>query len=158
MEQQPTQLETTLLALLEKMGLRDDMHYDAERRHVGIVLEDEFVNDKNLPLLVSDFNHVVQLFAKKYDQPPVYVDVNHYQKKREELIVELARAAARKAVMTQKEVVLPVMNSYERRLVHVELAVHPDVKTESVGSDKARCVAIRPVSLAVASEQQAESK
>ncbi len=150
MEPQPTQLETTLRTLFELMGLQGDAHYDVERKHVSIILEDEFINDKNLPLVVNDFNHIVQLFAKKYDQAPVYVDVNHYQKKREGLIVELARAAARKAVATQKEVVLPAMNSYERRLIHVELAVHPDVKTESVGSDRARCVAIRPVALAAA--------
>lgn len=148
MEPQPTQLETTLLKVFELMGLQEDAHYDAERKHASITLADGFVNEKNLPLLVGDFNHIIQLFAKKYEEPPVYVDVNNYQKKRETLIVELARAAARKATLTQKEIVLPPMNSYERRLVHVELAVHPDVKTESVGSEKARAVAVRPVGLA----------
>lgn len=147
MESQPTQLETTLLKVFELMGLNEDAHYDPARKHASITLADGFVNEKNLPILVTDFNHIVQLFAKKYEEPPVYVDVNNYQKKRETLIVELARAAARKAITTQKEVVLPAMNSYERRLVHVELVAHPDVKTESVGSEKARAVAVRPVGL-----------
>ena len=37
------------------------------------------------------------------------------------------------------------MNSYERRLVHVELAIHPDVTTESIGAGKNRYVIIKPI-------------
>ena len=37
------------------------------------------------------------------------------------------------------------MNAYERRLVHVELAVHPDVRTESEGDGRERCVVIKPI-------------
>jgi spoIIIJ-associated protein len=61
------------------------------------------------------------------------------------LIGELARAAAKKATATKTEISLPAMNSYERRLVHVELAVRPDVKTESAGEGKERYVIIKPI-------------
>ena len=37
------------------------------------------------------------------------------------------------------------MNSYERRLVHVELAVHPSVTTESAGEGRERYVIIKPI-------------
>ena len=37
------------------------------------------------------------------------------------------------------------MNSYERRLVHTALAIHPDVTTESVGEGKERYVVIKPI-------------
>ena len=37
------------------------------------------------------------------------------------------------------------MNSYERRIIHVELASRPDVATESVGLGRARYVVIRPI-------------
>jgi predicted RNA-binding protein Jag len=37
------------------------------------------------------------------------------------------------------------MNSYERRIVHVELAIHPNVKTESVGEGRERYIVIKPL-------------
>jgi len=37
------------------------------------------------------------------------------------------------------------MNGYERRLIHLELSSHPDVRTESVGKDKSRYIIIKPI-------------
>jgi predicted RNA-binding protein Jag len=44
------------------------------------------------------------------------------------------------------------MNSYERRIVHVELAIHPEVTTESMGVGKERYVIVKPI------EEKAEVK
>ena len=38
------------------------------------------------------------------------------------------------------------MNAYERRLIHVEIANHPDLKTESIGEGRERRVVIKPIS------------
>lgn len=76
-------------------------------------------------------------------EAPYVVDVNYYRRERERLIVELARAAARKAVATKTQIELPPMNGYERRLVHVEITTHQELKTESVGLGKDRHIIIR---------------
>ncbi len=73
------------------------------------------------------------------------IDINNYRKERERLILELAKAAAQKAVTTKQAVLLPAMNPYERRLIHVELSIRPDVKTESVGEGRERGVSIKPL-------------
>jgi spoIIIJ-associated protein len=75
----------------------------------------------------------------------LFLDINRYRQERENLITELAKAAAKKALATKGEIPLPAMNSYERRLVHVALAVHPDVMTESAGAGKGRYVIIKPI-------------
>ena len=75
----------------------------------------------------------------------VGVDVNNYKKERERLLTELAKAAARKVLAEKKDVELPVMNAYERRIVHVELATRPDVKTESVGEGSERHIVVKPL-------------
>ena len=75
------------------------------------------------------------------------MDVNNYRRERERLIIELAQAAARKALASKSSVDLPVLNAYERRLVHVELATRPDIKTESVGEGKDRHVVVKPSGL-----------
>jgi len=56
------------------------------------------------------------------------------------------KAAARKSLAEKKEISLPPMNAYERRLVHVELSSRPDIKTESAGEGGERHIVIMPAS------------
>jgi spoIIIJ-associated protein len=95
--------------------------------------------------MISDLEHLFRLLAKRQNHAGFFVDINNYRKERERIIAELAKAAARKAVMTKSEVRLPAMNAYERRLVHIELSIHPDVRTESEGEGQTRCVIIKPI-------------
>ena len=99
----------------------------------------------NLAFFVENLNHFLQLVAQKNGTDKVYVDINNYRKEREKLLIELAKAAARKAVATNQEIPLPAMNSYERRIVHAELSTRPDVKTESQGTGKGRFITIKPL-------------
>jgi spoIIIJ-associated protein len=116
-----------------------------ERRGSVFIYEDQEMLKENLPAIVEAVNHILQMVAKKNQSEAIFLDINNYRHDRENLIAELARAAAKKASSTKTEVVLPPMNSYERRLVHVELAIHPDVKTESAGEGKERYVVIKPI-------------
>jgi len=36
------------------------------------------------------------------------------------------------------------MNAYERRIIHMELAINPNVTTESVGEEPNRCLVVKP--------------
>lgn len=139
--------ESFIKKTIEHMGFHDyKVEVDAEHRH-GVV----FINDnseffkEHLPGFVESMNQISQVVAKKFDTPSLVIDINNYRKERENIITELARAAARKAVATKQDVILPAMNSYERRIIHVELASRPDVKTESQGLGKERCVTIKPM-------------
>jgi spoIIIJ-associated protein len=116
-----------------------------ERRGSVFIYEDPEMIKENLPAIVEAVNHILQMVAKKNQMEAIFVDVNNYRHDRERLIAELARAAAKKAAASKEEVALPAMNSYERRLVHVELAMHPNVKTESAGEGKERYVVIKPI-------------
>ncbi len=139
-------LQETIKELIEKMGFRDySVSYDEDARRFSILIEDGKFLEKGLPNFIADLNYLVKLMTKKQDWAPVMLDVNNYRKKREELIVELAKAAARKVAATQAEIALPPMNAYERRLIHAELAERPDLKTESTGEGKERAVVIKPL-------------
>jgi len=132
---------------LEQMGFRDfSVEVDEEHHHGRVFIhEDTMLIKENLPILVENINHLFQLVARRNGGSPIVIDVNNYRKERENLIIELVRASARKAVATKQEIPLPAMNSYERRLAHVELAAHPDVTTESIGKGKGRYVVVRPI-------------
>ena len=117
-----------------------------EKRGLVFIYENQQMLKENLPSIVDAMNHIAQMVAKKRKQEPIFIDVNNYRHDREMIIAELAKAAAKKAAATKQKISLPAMNSYERRIVHTELAIHPDVKTESVGEGKERYVVVMPIS------------
>lgn len=138
--------QQTLKKVLELTGLHEPaVSLDIENRKIDVYFNEGEWLKKWLPTLVSDLDHLAKLIGRKGGLDSFYLDINSYRKERERLIVELAKAAARKASQQKTEVRLPAMNAYERRLIHVELAIHPSVKTESEGEGKQRCVIVRPI-------------
>jgi len=141
------ELTEKLKKLVELMGFDDfSINYEAENNRFLIFITEGETFKKFIPIFVTNLDHLLRLIAIKIGEvETVFVDINNYRRERENLILELARAAARKSVATKEEISLPAMNAYERRLVHVELSSHPDVKTESVGEGKSRYIIVRPV-------------
>ena len=76
------------------------------------------------------------------------VDVDGYKRRQEESVMRLAERKAEYAIENQKEIVLPSMNAYFRRKIHLHLAesdrFKDTVTTESVGSGMDRAVKIIP--------------
>lgn len=146
MEQQPDKIADKIKKIIALMGLKGSLvEVDEAERKVSITAdEDEWFN-KLVPDFVKDLKYLVNILARKEDQGLYFVDVNNYRKERERLIMELAKAAAQKAITSKGEVRLPAMNAYERRLVHMELSMRPDVKTESIGEGKERGVIVKPL-------------
>lgn len=71
------------------------------------------------------------------------VDVNDYKKKKAEYLKEVAQTAADEVAITKREKELPAMSSYERRVIHTELASRTDITTESIGEEPERRVKIK---------------
>lgn len=138
-------LKQTIEQVLKATGLDFSVDADVEGKRISIFFLDEGIVERFLPELMRDLDHLVRLMAKKMQLDRVVVDVNNYKKERERIITELAKAAARKALIEKKEITLPAMNAYERRLVHVELATRPDIKTESIGEGESRQVTVKPI-------------
>ena len=72
----------------------------------------------------------------------VVVDVEGYRARRERQLRQLARRMANQVLRTGKRQVLEPMSAAERRIVHLELRDHAEVKTESVGDEPNRKVSI----------------
>ena len=141
------ELQNDIKTLLELMGFKDfSLTPSAEHNRIGIFLNESEISPKLLPAFLSNLDHILKLVAKKRAVPEsVFIDVNNYRRKREEIIIEMAKGAARKVLAAREEVALPVMNAYERRLIHLELSSRPDVKTESAGEGKDRYVVVKPI-------------
>lgn len=132
--------------LLRLMGFSDfSITIAEESRRLSVFINEGPYLDRYVPHLVADFEFLLKMIAKKKGQAFVFVDINNYRKNREDIIIKLAKAAAKKSATEKKIIPLPPMNAYERRLVHGGLSMHPDIKTESEGEGRSRHVVIRPI-------------
>ena len=139
-------IQEILKEMIESMGFEDfSINYDAEKRRLAAFVNDDIVSETILPTLVNNLDYLMKLVVQKNNLEPVFIDINNYRKKREGLILEIAKATARKATAEKREIELPAMNAHERRLAHMELSSHPDVKTESIGEGKERRIIIKPI-------------
>lgn len=75
---------------------------------------------------------------------PLIVDIEGYRSRREIQLRQLARRMADQAIKTGRRQVLEPMPANERRIIHIELRDHPQVRTESIGEEPHRKVTIIP--------------
>jgi len=132
--------------LIRKMGFEDfSISFNEESRRFSVFINDVGGARRYLSQMVADIDFVLKTIVRKKELGNVFVDINNYRKEREDLIKKLARAAAKKASINKEMVPLPPMNSFERRIVHSELSMHPDIKTESEGEGKTRHIMVKPI-------------
>ncbi len=100
-------------------------------------------NGQNLKAL----EHIVRLVSIRQnpEHHPVLIDVNNYRAEQKQQLVEMIRATAERVQQTQRSEALEPMTSYQRRVVHTELAAYSGLATESVGQDPHRRVVIKPL-------------
>jgi spoIIIJ-associated protein len=80
----------------------------------------------------------------KEDAVRVVLDVERYKERRNNSLTDMALRVADKVVGTGRAVSLEPMPPAERRVVHMALADHPRVSTESSGLGDSRKVVIAP--------------
>jgi len=73
---------------------------------------------------------------------PINVDVAGYKKRRYESLQSLALRLAEQVKRNRRLIMLEPMPADERRIIHLALADHPDVTTQSMGEGEMRKVAI----------------
>jgi spoIIIJ-associated protein len=127
-------------------------HYGATERdgrrniHVDIRGKDLSVLIGRRSETLSAFQYVASLIVGKETQQFVQlvVDVEGYRDRREKQLVQMAKRMAEQVAKTGRRQTLEPMPSSERRIIHIALRDHPDVKTESTGEEPYRKVVIMP--------------
>lgn len=95
---------------------------------------------------LSAFQYVASLIVGKETQQFVQltVDVEGYRDRRERQLIQMAKRMADQVAKSGRRQTLEPMPSGERRIIHIALRDHPDVKTESTGEEPYRKVMIIP--------------
>lgn len=109
-----------------------------EKEKSGLLIGQE---GKNLLAL----QHILKVIVyKKTGQiVPLVLDVEGYYKKHQDQLKKEALEAAAKVLKTKRPFVFRPMNSFERKIIHLILASHPDVMTESIGVEPNRRVVVK---------------
>lgn len=90
--------------------------------------------------------HVIRLILSHQLQvkTPIVLDVEGYKERRCESLRSLADRLADQVKTRHVSFAMEPMTAFERRVVHISLADHPDVYTESTGEGEGRKVVILP--------------
>lgn len=89
---------------------------------------------------------VSRILSKQVGQNvSVVVDTENYRSRREDSLRELAQKLREKVKKTGKPITTGLMNTSERKIVHLALKDDPDVKTKSKGEGNMKRMVIYPV-------------
>ena len=144
-----------VLELLERMGVEARVgatwgEADGPDESRPLLLD---VRGSDLSILIGRKGETLQalqyvtrlIVAKELGHPEgVVIDVEGYRERRERQLRQLARRMASQAVDSGRTMTLEPMSPAERRIIHIELRDHQDVRTESVGEGDRRKVTIIP--------------
>jgi len=141
-------LKTLIEEFLRNMGIKDpgvSVAQNATQTKVHISLDDAGYMIGKEGENIHDIEKVLKLLSKRKGLEAMFsIDINNYRGERETKLKDYIRKVARQVVMTKKEIKLPPMRPFERRVIHLELSTHPDIVTESIGTGDERYVVVKP--------------
>lgn len=141
-----------LSTLLRGMGIRSEVVVRPGQSEEG----PEFVLDivgADLGILIGrrgetlrDLEYMTRLIVAQQVHHIVRfaVDVEGYRSRRERVLKELAKRMADRVRQNRQPITLEAMPPHERRIVHMTLREHQNVKTQSIGEGDHRRVMILP--------------
>lgn len=140
---------------LLKLEAQVSAHYGSAerdgRRHINVDIRG---NDLGVLIgrrseTLAAFQYVASLIVGKDTQQFIQltVDVEGFRERREKQLIQMAKRMADQVTKSGRRQTLEPMPSGERRIIHIALRDHPDVKTESTGDDPYRKVTIIPKNL-----------
>lgn len=141
-------------SILEKMGFKGEVELTQEGNEkqtavLSIVsaTDSGFLIGKNGNNLEA-LEHMVRVLLAKIEglaRTNFILDINDYRKVKTRQLTQAAKEVADRVVLTARAEALEPMTSYERRLVHMELASYNSIATESIGEEPKRRIVIKPL-------------
>lgn len=144
----------TLLELMEVPAsvmpaatlLVEDEEEAADSINLEVTGEDLGILIGRRGLTLSCLQYVVRLIVGHQTENwlPLTIDVEGYKRRRYDALQALAWRMAEQVKTRKVPFALEPMLAYERRVIHLTLADHPDVTTQSSGEGETRKVVILP--------------
>lgn len=141
-------IKNTIEKILKSLGVEGSFTLSLENDEINVVLE-----TKDTGIVIGYHGEVLEALqlvlsiavSRKIDKfVRVIIEVGDYRKNRSEWLENLATRAKEQALLEKKEVSLPSLRSWERRIVHIFLQEDKEVMSESVGEGRDRTLIIKP--------------
>ena len=128
-----------LLAGGEEEGATDSITLEIEGEDLGILIG-------RRGQTLSCLQYIVRLIVGHQTKVwlPIIIDVEGYKRRRYDALQALAWRMAEMVKTRGEPIALEPMSAFDRRIIHLALADHPDVTTQSTGEGEARKVVILP--------------
>lgn len=141
-------IDETIKELLNFLEIEGDFDFSQNEEGVEIIL-----NTKDSGIVIGYHGEILEslqlilslCIAKKIGRfLRVSIEVGDYKKNRIEWLKNLALGAKERVVLEKKEISLPNLKAWERRVIHLFLENDQDVMSESVGEGRDRSLVIKP--------------
>ncbi len=148
--------QEVLQELLQRMALPAQVTvgtYSVGAEEAQTILDVTTTNERDSGLLIGrrgetlqDLQFMLNLLVSRrlHQWPYLLVDVEHYRRRRDAALQDMARRMADRVSHTREPITLEPMPPYERRIVHLALRDNPLVVTQSTGVGDSRKVVIYP--------------
>ena len=145
-------LEEITKEILEKMGINSTIYISENEVSKDDAISIEIQTEESSYLIgrngtnLSALQHIIRILARKRigDLMQFSVDLNGYRDDQRQIIIDKAQEVIEEVKRKKTAIELSPMNSYERRIVHMETSRHNDIESESVGEGEERRVIIKP--------------
>lgn len=141
-------VENTVSELLELLGIDGTFEIIDNEEGIDIVLD---TKDSGLVIgyhgdTLESLQLIISLcIAKRLNRfMRVSIEVGDYKKNRTEWLRSLAIATKERVVSEKKEIALPELKSWERRVVHLLLQDDKEVVSQSQGEGRDRTLVVSP--------------
>ncbi len=142
------EVQESIESVLKSLGVDGDFNFTQNEEEISVVL-----NTKDTGIVIGYHGETLEalqlvlsiVISKKIDKfIRVIIEVGDYRKNRSEWLENLAMKAKEQVILEKKEISLPSLRSWERRIVHVLLQEDTEVMSESIGQGRDRTLIIKP--------------
>ncbi|OGH19737.1 MAG: hypothetical protein A3D74_03155 [Candidatus Levybacteria bacterium RIFCSPHIGHO2_02_FULL_37_13] len=141
-------IESTISELLKLLDIDGTFEIADAEEGIDVVLD---TKDSGLVIgyhgdTLESLQLVISLcIAKRLDKfIRVSIEVGDYKKNRTEWLKSLAQTTKERVISEKKEIALPELKSWERRIVHMLLKDDGDVVSQSQGEGRDRVLVVSP--------------
>jgi len=140
-----------LMGVTASVELADEFPMASEDENSPSVVLDIIGEDPGILIgrrgqTLTALQYIVRIIVaqKTQTRPPIIVDVEGYKRRRWEALQAFATRMAEQVHAKGEPFGMEPMSAFERRVIHLTLANHPGVTTESAGTGESRKVFILP--------------
>lgn len=141
-------IQEVLSELFKQLEIEGDFEVSAEEGAITVLL-----NTKDMGVVIGYHGEILDslqsvaslIISKKLGEfTRITMEAGDYRKNRTEYLTSLAERTKEQVLSENREVSLPSLKPWERRVIHLLLQDDPEVLSESIGEGRDRTLVVKP--------------